>query len=195
MYILRSFDVNRPGTPVEKLVGGVIGGTILQGTFRIDDEIEIVPGVPVEGKYEALHTEIVSLKAGGRSVKEAKCGGLIGIGTKLDPSLTKSDGLMGNIVGKPGTLPPVLDLVELETYLFEKVIGTKEMIKVERIKPGENLVINCGTAVTLGKVNSIRRDIVHLSLKKPICAERKTRVAISRRILGRWRLIGYGIIH
>lgn len=41
MYISRSFDVNKPGTPPERLVGGVVGGSIIQGVFRVGDEIEI----------------------------------------------------------------------------------------------------------------------------------------------------------
>ncbi len=49
MLVLRSFDVNKPGTPPEKLVGGVIGGSIVQGKLRVGDEIEIRPGVPLRG--------------------------------------------------------------------------------------------------------------------------------------------------
>ena len=31
MYVLRSFDVNHPGLDESKLVGGVLGGTLIQG--------------------------------------------------------------------------------------------------------------------------------------------------------------------
>ena len=30
MYVIRSFDVNKPGTSVEDIVGGILGGTIIQ---------------------------------------------------------------------------------------------------------------------------------------------------------------------
>ncbi|HID17899.1 TPA: translation initiation factor IF-2 subunit gamma, partial [Candidatus Bathyarchaeota archaeon] len=118
MYILRSFDVNKPGTKAEGLVGGVIGGSIVQGVFRVDDEIEIKPGIKVEKKgaahYEPLLTTIRTLQVAGRYVQEAKPGGLVGMGTALDPSLTKSDGLVGNVVGKVGELPEASDRLVLE---------------------------------------------------------------------------------
>lgn len=33
--VIRSFDVNSPGTEAEKLVGGVAGGTILRGCLQV----------------------------------------------------------------------------------------------------------------------------------------------------------------
>ena len=106
MYIVRSFDVNKPGTAIEELEGGIIGGTIAQGKFAVGEEIEIRPGISVEreGKtvYDPLISEIVSLHAGEGSVKEATCGGLVGVGTLLDPSYSKADGLTGSIAGKAG---------------------------------------------------------------------------------------------
>ncbi len=198
MYVVRSFDVNKPGTPVEKLRGGVIGGTIFQGKFEVGDEIEIRPGVRVEkhGKtfYESLFTEIVSLHAGGRTVKEARCGGLVGIGTLLDPSLTKADGLIGNLVGKPSMLPPNRSELALDIRLFKRAIGTKELVEVDKVNKGERLLLDVGTAITLGSVVSARVDVATLQLARPVCAEEGSRVAISRKIAGRWRLIGYGTI-
>jgi translation initiation factor 2 subunit 3 len=198
MHVLRSFDVNKPGTEAERLVGGVIGGAIVQGVLRVGDEIEIRPGIRVEtgGKvrYEPLTATIRSLYAGGRQVNEAKCGGLVGVGTSLDPSLTKSDGLVGNVVGKPGTLPNVLDKLTLETRLFERAVGTEEMVIVEKIKMNEPLVINIGTSVTSGVVTSVRGEIVEATLKRPVCTEPGARAAISRRIGDSWRLIGFGTV-
>lgn len=198
MHVVRSFDINKPGTPIEDLRGGVIGGTILQGVFKTESEIEIKPGVKFEasgkGAYQPLSTEIVSLHAGGQSVKETKSGGLIGVGTKLDPSLTKADGLVGNVVGKPDTLPPVIDRLAIETHLFEQAIGTPGLLKVEKIKMNENLVLNAGVSVTVGTITSVKGDVVEVVLKRPICADTGSRVAISRRIADRWRLIGYGVI-
>jgi len=198
MYVVRSFDVNKPGNPVDKLMGGVIGGTIFQGRFEVGDEIEIRPGVRVEehGKlsYEPLFTEIVSLHAGGRTVKEARCGGLVGIGTLLDPSLTKADGLIGNLVGKPGMLPPNRPELALDISLFKRAMGTKELVEVDKVNKGEQLLLDVGTAITLGSVVSTREDVATLQLARSVCAEEGSRAAISRKIAGRWRLIGYGMI-
>ena len=198
MLVLRSFDVNKPGTKPEKLVGGVIGGSIIQGKLKVGDEIEIRPGVPYEDhgriKYEPITTEIVSLQAGGRFVDEAYPGGLVGVGTKLDPFLTKGDLMAGNVVGKPGQLPPVWDDITLEVHLLERVVGTEEELKVEPIKRREVLLLNVGTARTMGLVTGLGKDEVELKLQIPVCAEVGDRVAISRQVGSRWRLIGYGFI-
>lgn len=198
MYVVRSFDVNKPGTPIEKLRGGVIGGTILQGKFAVEDEIELRPGISVEeeGKtiYKPLFSKITSLHAGGRNVKEAHCGGLVGVGTLLDPSLSKADGLTGNIVGKAGMLPQVLTELNLETYILERAVGTKELAKVESISKDETLLLHVGAAITVGKVVSVKGETTTLKLTRPVCALTGSRVAISRKIAGRWRLIGYGMI-
>jgi len=198
MYIIRSFDVNKPGTSIEELEGGIIGGTIAQGKFAVGDEIEIRPGISSEreGKtvYNPLISEVVSLHAGEKSIKEATCGGLVGVGTLLDPSYSKADGLNGNIAGKTGLLPPILSELTLETHVLERAVGTKELLKVEKINPDELLLLHVGAAVNLGKVASIKKNVVKINLSRPICALPSSRVAISRKITARWRLIGYGIM-
>ncbi len=198
MSILRSFDVNRPGTQVEDLVGGVLGGSIIQGVFRVMDDMEIRPGIRIdrEGKsyYEPLYSKVISLYAGGKSVEEATCGGLVGMGTLLDSALTKADSLTGSIVGKPGHLPPVVNHLTIETQLLDKMIGTEELKNVEKIKLNEALVLNTGTTVSAGTVTSVKHNTVELNLRRPMCIESKSRLAISRRVANNWRLIGYGIV-
>lgn len=198
MFVLRSFDVNKPGTSIDELMGGVVGGSISQGKFKVGDEIEIRPGLKVEKQgrtfYESIFTEITSLNVGGRNVKEAQSGGLVGIGTYLDPSLTKADGLTGNLVGKPDLLPPTRTELVLGTTLLKRAIGTKELVQVKQIIKGERLLLDVGTAITLGNVESAKKGVVTLQLTRPVCAEEGARAAISRKIANRWRLIGYGII-
>jgi translation initiation factor 2 subunit 3 len=198
MYIIRSFDVNKPGTSIQALEGGIVGGTIAQGKFAVGDEIEIRPGISSEREgrtvYNPLISEIVSLHTSEKSIKEATCGGLVGVGTLLDPSYSKADGLTGNIAGKTGMLPPILTELTLETHILERAVGTKELLKVERINHGESLLLHVGAAVNLGKVLSVKKNVVRLKLGRPICAPPSSRVAMSRKITARWRLIGYGIM-
>jgi len=195
MLVIRSFDVNKPGTPVEELKGGVIGGSIVQGRLRVGDEIEIRPGIRASnGSYRSLVTEIVSLRYGSLSVEEARCGGLVGVATKLDPYLTKADGMIGNVVGYPGQVPPVWNEFTVKYELFKYVVGLTEPTHVASISRGEALLNNVGTSLTVGIVDSVRSDEVHVKLRRPVCAPIGQRIAISRRIADRWRLIGYGII-
>lgn len=197
MYVVRSFDVNKPGTAVDKLEGGVLGGTIIQGMFKVSEELELRPGIAIEGKssYEPLHSEIVSLQAGGKNVNEAHCGGLVGVGTLLDPSYSKADSLIGNIAGKPGMLPLTLSELLMETHILERAVGTKELMKIDDVAMNETLLLHVGAAITVGKVTSVRKGSVQVKLTRPICAQSESRVALSRKIAGRWRLIGYGMIH
>jgi len=198
MFVLRSFDVNRPGTEAKDLVGGVIGGSIVEGVFKVGEEIEIRPGIGSGSagkvRYQPIVTTIQSLHSGRGSLREAKCGGLIGVGTTLDPSLTKSDGLVGNVVGKVGTLPESLEKFTLDVQLFEKAVGTENMIAVDKIKTNEALVLNVATSVTSGVVTSARENVLDVALRKPVCAEPGSKVAVSRRIGESWRLIGVGKI-
>lgn len=198
MYIVRSFDINKPGTQIDKLAGGVIGGSIIQGKFKTGDEIEIRPGIRAEKQgqtvYEPLLTEIVSLHAGGRDMEEAQSGGLVGIGTLLDPSLTKADSLTGNLVGLPDKLPPTVSELTVETHFFERAVGTKELVTIDQIRPKESLLLDVGTAITAGAVTSVKGEEATIKLGRPVCVEKGMRTALSRKIAGRWRLIGYGIV-
>jgi translation initiation factor 2 subunit 3 len=198
MYIARSFDVNRPGADISKLVGGVIGGSLIQGMFKIGDEIEIMPGFQVtKGRktiWEPIYTTVRTLVASRKMVNSVKPGGLIAIGTGLDPALTKADGLTGRVAGTPGTLPDIIDEISIDVNLLENVVGHTTEIKVENIRTNEALMISVGTATTVGIVKSARTNVADISLKNPIVFEKGQRISISRKITNRWRLIGYGII-
>jgi len=198
MYIARSFDVNKPGTPPMELNGGVIGGSLIQGQLKAGEAIEIAPGLKTEGKggpsWVPIATTATSLFAGGAEIEVATPGGLLGIGTYLDPAITKSDSLIGRVVGTPGTLPPTWEKITMETCLLERVVGAAEDTLVEELKTNEPLMLNAGTATTVGVTTSVREGVVDARLKLPICSEEGQRIAISRRISGKWRLIGYGIL-
>jgi translation initiation factor 2 subunit 3 len=192
MLVARSFDINRPGTRPKDLKGGVLGGALIEGRFKLDDEIEVRPGLLTNGGHKILNSKILGLQKAGISLKEAGPGGLIGMMTELDPSLTKSDYLVGNVVGLPDKLPEVQNEISIKFKLLERVIGTKELAKVEPIKKGESLLVNVGTARSLGAVKNVSKDVLEMDLKIPICARKDERIVISRQISGRWRLIGWG---
>lgn len=195
MHVLRSFDVNKPGTKIKDMKGGVIGGSITQGTFNVGDEIEIKPGLQNEksGKYESIITQISSLGTGAGIVDQVKPGGLVAIGTKLDPSMTRSDSLIGSVIGKPGTLPENSYNAKIEVNLFDTAVGSGDEIKVASVQTGESLRLSIGTAPLLSKVTSARGKTVEIQFKRPVCLFENSKVAISRRIGERWRLIGAGV--
>jgi translation initiation factor 2 subunit 3 len=196
MQVLRSFDVNHPGLPSNKLSGGVLGGTLLQGSLEVDDEIEIRPGIIEEGstKAEPIVTKVKTLMSSAGTAQKVHPGGLIAIGTQLDPFYTRSDSLVGAVLGRANKLPPVFDSLSMEVKLFDTAVGTQELVKVDKIRMQEILRLNIGTGVTVGIVTSSRDSIVDAKLKKPVCASSGDKIAISRRIGDRWRLIGAGTV-
>ena len=196
MHVLRSFDVNKPGIKLKHIKGGVIGGSLIQGVFKVGDEIEIKPGIVNEKKklYEPLLTEIVSLGTAAGIVDSVKPGGLVAIGTKLDPSMTRSDSFIGSVIGKPDTLPNNSSALKLKVNLFDATVGAVEDVKVQSIQTGELLRLNVGTAPVLGKVTSVKSKNIDVELRRPVCLFKGGNVAISRKITDRWRLIGAGIV-
>jgi len=196
--IARSFDINKPGTLIKNLKGGVLGGSMKQGIFKKGDSIEIVPGIKKEKQgriiWQPIKTKIESLITGEQEVKELTPGGSAGIQTQLDPSLIKSDSLVGNVIGLPNKIPEVLEEINLKQNLLERVVGSKDELDVEPIKKGEILMLNVNSTATVGTVMELKKDSINLKLKKPVAAFKQDRVTISRMVGARWRLIGYGNI-
>jgi len=197
-FVARSFDINKPGTKIKDLKGGVLGGALKQGILRLGDEIEIKPGIKKEFQgrttWEPLATTIESLMSASTQVNELKPGGSAGILTRLDPRLVKADSLAGSIVGLKGKLPDVYYEFTLKPHLLEKIVGIKEELKVDPIKKAEFLMLNVNSAATVGTVTELRKDSIHVKLKIPVCCNVQDRITISRRVGTRWHLIGYAEI-
>jgi translation initiation factor 2 subunit 3 len=198
MLVARSFDINKPGTKPNSLIGGVLGGTVKQGSFSVGDEIEIAPGYVVEEKnkkvWKPLTTKIEQIFSGGSPVEKIMPGGSMAFGTKLDPTIVKSDTLTGSLVGISGKLPPVHTQIVLETNLLARVVGMKDETEVKPLAKNEILMLNVNSAATVGVVVDPSKKNTTCILKKPICANSGDRITISRRVGDRFRLIGYGIL-
>ena len=195
MFIARSFDINSPGAHYEKIVGGVLGGALIQGKLKPGDKIEIKPGRKIEreGKkiWEPIQTEISSIRSDKDNLKEAIPGGSIALLTKLDPSIAKSDSLTGNLVGHPDKLPETHYELDLVPHLLERVVGSEKELTVEPIKKGENLMLNVNAATTVGIVTSLSKKSFRAKLKIPVCADKDDKITVSRLVGHRFRLIGY----
>lgn len=193
-YIARSFDINKPGTEIDGLKGGVIGGSIIEGAIKVGDEIEIKPGVKMGEKWIPLTTNITGIV---QSVKtnEAKPGGLAALETELDPALTRGDGLSGNIVGLKGKMTDCTDELKLKLDLFDHVFGVEGNQKVPPIKTNDMLLITVAITKTVGAVKTIQKGFYNVKLKIPVCARKGDKVSISAHVSNRWHLIGYGIIN
>jgi translation initiation factor 2 subunit 3 len=191
IYISRSFDVNRPGAEMKKLKGGVLGGSIIQGVLKKGEKIEIRPGVVKKagGAPIPVLSEAQSIMEESESLDAARPGGLIAIGTTLDPSLTKSDALVGSMVGRPGEMPEALSSIKVKYEMLKRTD-----LEIAPLRDGEPIVVNVHTATGVGVINGLAKGIVTVVLKKPMVAEKGGRVALSKRVGQRWRLAAWGMV-
>lgn len=200
MHIARSFDVNRPGTRPAKLTGGVIGGSIVEGAFREGDEIIIGPGRKIEQgnktRWEPIETTITSMQGGGGKRDVIMAGGLCGLGTLLDPSITTADNLSGQVLAKKGELPTIRTECSISVELMDTMVsGDGEGAdKIYPLRNNEMLMVNVATSTSVGVVKGAEKGKATLHLRLPICADEGQRVSLSRRVGARWRLIGHGTI-
>ena len=195
MFIARSFDINKPGSLPNQLKGGVVGGSIVQGKIKIGDAIEIAPGYKTEKGFEPIKAKITSLLSGsGNKLDEAYPGGLIGVGTALDPATTRADRLVGNVVGKVGKMPKTIYKLMVKPQLMERVVGSESKKAVENLRLNEPLMLVVGTAATVGIITRLHGDEIEMELKRPVVAEAGQRIAIGRRVENKWRLIGHAEI-
>lgn len=138
MMVVRSFDVNKPGTKYKELLGGVAGGSIIEGVLRVGDEVEIRPGVVMRNNESGQYmcrpyiTVVTSLHSEKNELGYAIPGGLIGVGTKLDPDVCKGDKLIGQVLGHVGKLPEVYNQIEIKFQLMKRLIGCKMEISEEK---------------------------------------------------------------
>lgn len=207
LIVIRSFDINKPGFEVDNLKGGVAGGSILQGVLQLGMEVEVRPGIVTKdqnGKVKCIpiRSRIESLFAEHNDLKYAVPGGLIGVGTMIDPTLTRADRLVGQVLGEVGQLPEIFKELEISFFLLRRLLGvktdstgqTKKKGRVKKLKLDEYLMVNIGSTSTGARVVGVERDVAKVVLTSPVCTSVGEKLALSRRVDKHWRLIGWGKI-
>jgi len=205
MIVIRSFDVNKPGEEVDNLRGGVAGGSVLRGVLKVGDEIEVRPGIVTKDKQGRIKcipilSRIISLHAEHNDLQFAVPGGLIGVGTKIDPTLTRADRLVGQVLGAVGKLPAIFSELEISFFLLRRLLGVKtdgdkkKQLKIGKLVKGEILMVNIGSTSTGARVLALKNDLAKVALTGPVCTKEGEKLALSRRVEKHWRLIGWGKI-
>ena len=150
--IVRSFDINHPGEEAENLQGGVAGGTLIRSILKLGEVVEIRPGNVIREanackKSFPIYSRIVSLKAEKNDLIYAILGGLIGVGLKLDPALTRGNRLVGKFLGHPGKLPDIYVSIIVKIHLLKRLLGIRRggseaMTHISPIRVDEKLLVN-----------------------------------------------------
>jgi translation initiation factor 2 subunit 3 len=205
MIVIRSFNVNKPGIKINDLLGGVIGGSIVEGKIELNDDIILLPGyvekITEENKvsdasekrwqYTPLRSKILSLNSDKNKLTKAIPGGLIGIQLDIDPALTAEDGLIGNIM--------IHEKSENDYCVYEDIMieftpyPGKEDIKINK---GDILTMNINACNNECTVMKYKKNILGLQLNThPICAKIGSQVTISfKDATGSLSIYGCGII-
>ncbi len=197
MNVIRSFDVNKPGSDISLITGGVLGGSLVCGEFKIGDAIEIRPGLVQRGvdqtlTWKPIITEIISMKSDSDDIDLAMPGGLIGLCTNLDPALTRSDRMVGHVVGLVGSMPEVYTEIKAKCVFMERV-GLSNA-SVTRPKKTDTVLLNISSKSILAVVKRISGNKYMFTLKFPCCMSPNERFSISSKIGETWKLIGMGTL-
>jgi translation initiation factor 2 subunit 3 len=168
--VVRSFDVNKPDTQIAKMNGGVVGGSVIGNEeYSVGDDVEIRPGlIRTDGTFMVLKTKILGIRSEKKSVGTIARGGLFALGTKLDPAATRSDRLVGCLVGRPDQLPDVVNQLTLRVFYMKKtVLGDK----VKKISVGYTVKLVIGNTVVRATCIDYdkKKKTAVFSLQKPIC--------------------------
>ncbi|KAK2550285.1 Eukaryotic translation initiation factor 2 subunit 3 [Acropora cervicornis] len=155
--------------------------------FSSSARLIVRPGIvskDSEGKLQcrAIFSRIVSLFAEQNDLQFAVPGGLIGVGTKIDPTLCRADRMVGQV------------LFEFSKLLGVRTEGDKKGAKVQKLSKNEVLMVNIGSLSTGGRVLAVKADLAKIVLTQPVCTETGEKIALSRRVEKHWRLIGWGQI-
>lgn len=188
--ITRSFDINKPGTNWDEMSGGVFGGSLLTGSIKLGDEIEIRPGQYAKKKDGSFNvipiTSIVnSIQTDKINIDILYPGGLTAIGSDIDPYYCKDDKLTGAVVGIKGTLPPVYQEIVINITICNDF--------------GSNWIPKCNDIVYLqiGNVNTeaLLVDIKDIDFKfklsKPVCISDDSLIIICRNINNIIVIVGF----
>jgi translation initiation factor 2 subunit 3 len=179
--ITRSFDINKPNTDWKELKGGVIGGSVTSGTLKIGDEIEIKPGY----KGIALKTKIISLQTEDIKLDVITKGGLIGIGTDLDPFYCKDDFLAGQICSLVNKLPDNITSIIID-YELVTIFGF-----VWKPILNDIVTLQIGTTIIDAKLVNLKKNIFELS--KPCCILESDSIVICKKINNILRIVAKSI--
>jgi len=175
----------------------------MRGVLKIGDEIEVRPGIVTKNnegnvKCTSIFSKVISLFAEENDLKYAAPGGLIGVGTKIDPTLCRADRLVGQVLGEVGKLPDIFTELEINFFLLRRLLGVKtegeKQSRVQKLAKGEVLMVNIGSTSTGGRVLAIKSDLAKIVLIQPVCTQEGEKIALSRRVEKHWRLIGWGQI-
>lgn len=193
MLAVRSFDVNKPGTEINALSGGVLGGGLKSGELSIGDEVLVYPGAFVNGAWKPLKTEVSAIQSEFGKEEKAIPGLMVGVKTNLDPSIARRDSLAGSLIVAKDNPPEFKDRISIDySPLSEK---EKNVFK-KPIQKNEIVLLNVLASKVLGTVTSIQSNKLTVAFNNSLLPYNiGDRAIVSRKVDNVWVLAGSGTIY
>ncbi|MFS7990018.1 putative protein-synthesizing GTPase [Helianthus anomalus] len=172
------------------------------GVLKGNQDSEVRPGIVVKDrsgniKCTPIYSRIVSLYAEQNELQFAVPGGLIGVGTTMDPMLTVVIGWWVKFLVKSGLFRRFmlnLRFTLMRWLLGVKTEGTEKRGEVSKLLQAEILMLNIGSMSMGARVLEVKKGVTKLQLSSPVCTNIGEKIALSRRVERHWRLIGWGTI-
>lgn len=196
--VTRSFDINKKNISLEDLKGGVLGGSLIKGILKVGDIIEVRPGLVNKlpnGAFKCipLKTKILSLQSDTEKMDSIISGGLIGIGTNIDPFYCKNDNLSGSVIGLENQLPDIYITIQLKYILVDFDKDIKWTPKIDQV-----IIVQIATLAIESQIiktsNLKGENIITIRLSKPACIDNNMMIIISTKSNKSINIVGYGYL-
>lgn len=196
MLIVRSFNINKERTPIDNLKGGVVGGSLVKGMIKLNDDVVIYPGCISKANghwtYTPLRSKIMSISSDKNELKYAIPGGLIGVQLDIDSAFTGDDRLVGQVLYNNQEQPKVYTEITLKYKKLTRKLTEYIMGNTKRFAVDDLIQINANSNNILSKIKNYDNQTIELLLEKPICLEIGDLVSISRISDNSIDICGYG---
>jgi translation initiation factor 2 subunit 3 len=167
MPIIRSFNINKPGTQIEDLVGGVVGGSIISGSIKKEQQIFLVPGLITDTYYKPISCIVNSINSDKTCLDQAFSGGLIGVQLDIDPGLSCDDKLVGNVV------------VDKISGIVTNEFNLKINKPYDNLWKNKSFTFNINSTNIDGKIKKISEDTIKVILESYQYIEHQDVITIS----------------
>lgn len=190
MNIIRTFDINKPGISLDKYCGGVLGGSISSGVVKLGDYIQINPGIITKDKsgwvVTPIITKVESLNCDNESLDYAIPGGLIAIGTTMDPYFCKSNKCIGQQITHVNYDPLIVECIDVKYNKFKR----DESISLDK---NSSIKLGIGSNLVDAKIVEKSKRNLKLVLSTPVYLNNMNITLISN-YNNRCLVIGIGVI-
>ena len=207
MLVIKSYSINLPRTPIAKLKGGCMGGTLIKGSVKVGTDVLLFPGYinksqelesPDKWYYTPIKCKILSLRSDETELQYALSGGLISMQLDIDSALTSENKMKGQVIipfcSKNNALC-VFEQITVKYTSFRAIKNKGGSKQDEGINSCESYEVNINCNNIKCTIIDLLDDKLILSLEHPVAVEINDKITLSEKGTGdSVTIYGYGFI-